>query len=198
MIAYIRGRIIWFCSDKVIVEISGIGYAINFKNTFTSEDVKKQINLFITVKRSEFSEELYGFASIEEKLLFDKLINIKGVGAKQIFQIMHQLSIKNISDLSNITLDKLMQVSGVGKKTAQKFMFGLSIITKDEGGFEQIMQSAPIDIKNKFRLIISALKEFGFSQYALEDFILKNYEYLCSLDTKEVIEYVLKNISPTK
>ncbi|BDQ04709.1 MAG: Holliday junction ATP-dependent DNA helicase RuvA [Candidatus Dojkabacteria bacterium] len=198
MIAYIRGRIIWFCSDKVIVEISGIGYAINFKNTFASEDVKKQINLFITVKRSEFSEELYGFASIEEKLLFDKLINIKGVGAKQIFQIMHQLSIKNISDLSNITLDKLMQVSGVGKKTAQKFMFGLSIITKDEGGFEQMMQSAPIDIKNKFRLIISALKEFGFSQYELEDFILKNYEYLCSLDTKEVIEYVLKNISTTK
>ncbi len=141
MIAYISGRIIWFRSDKVIIEISGIGYVINFKNTFTSKDIKKQISLFITVRKNEFSEEMYGFASIEEKLLFDKLINIKGVGTKQIFQIMHQLSIKDISDLSNITLDKLLQVSGVGKKTAQKFMLGLSTVTKEEVRFDQIMQS---------------------------------------------------------
>ncbi len=198
MIAYISGRIIWFCSDKIIVETSGIGYAIYYKNTFTSEDIGKQINLFITIKKSEFSEDVYGFANIEEKLLFDKLINIKGVGPKQIFQIMHQLSIKSISDLSNINVDKLMQVSGVGKKTAQKFVFGLSIIAKDEVKFSQIMQMAPIDIKNKFRVVITALKDFGINRHELELFIVKNYEYLSTLDTNQLIEYVLKNINTTK
>lgn len=194
MIGYLSGRIVWANKNNIILDVNGVGYEVNYKNNITVGDFGTSKKIFITRRISDFGEAQYGFDSVQEKLIFETLLTIKGIGPKAISQIMHDLGIKTIGDLKQITLDKLVKVDGVGKTTAQKFLLGLSTKLKTEFDMEKINSSDEKNIENKFDDVINVLVEWGVKKKNIIEFLHKNIDVVEKMKTEKVIEYVLKNM----
>ena len=81
MYSYFNGIIKETNSDSIVIDVNGIGYKIFVPNPFSYEIGKDYIvYVYNHIREDEYS--LYGFKSIEEKELFMKLINVKGMGPK--------------------------------------------------------------------------------------------------------------------
>jgi Holliday junction DNA helicase RuvA len=82
MIAYIDGKITALTPTYVLIETAGIGYHVNISlNTYAALDGKDRVKLLTTLLIKEDAHTLYGFATEEERSLFQLLITVNGVGA---------------------------------------------------------------------------------------------------------------------
>ena len=194
MISYLQGTLIWADKNTVIISPTGVGYEVKYENTYVVSDYGSTVVLFITHKISEYGESLFGFATIEEKIIFDQLENIKGIGSKVIFTIMSALSIKTISDLQNLSLDNLVKLPGVGKATAQKFLLALSGKLKKEFSLEFLEEVQNKDIETLYKNEIDLLVEWGMHKAELVAYLRDNSEVLAGVGSDRLIQIVLKNL----
>lgn len=192
MIAYIKGKLIFTNKTTVIVSAGGLGYEIYYKNNFNSSDIGTEIELFIAQKSSQYSDTLFGFKTIEEKLLFEDLANITGLGTKLLYSIMSELSIKSYSQLCDLKLDDLTKIKGVGRKIAQKFLLGISTRSKLDLNYET--QNKSVGYLSRFDGIIETLVGWGIKKTSLMDFISKNHDKISNLTDEKAIKFILKNV----
>jgi Holliday junction DNA helicase RuvA len=193
MIGYLKGNLVWSDYLNVIINVNGLGYEVNYKNNFSSSDLGKPIEIFSSHKVSEYGETLYGFTTVGEKILFDELSGIKGIGARTVYSILSELDIKNYAGLKSVTIEDLTGVSRVGKSTAKKFLLAISDKVKKE--FDVLSDDGEKkSIKDEFSDIISVLTEWGMAKKDLESFISKHYTELKGKGREDVIKYVFTNM----
>ena len=97
MYDYICGNVSIIESTYIVVDNNGIGYKIYTPNPYIfkeNEDVK--IFVYQYVREDEIS--LYGFKSLEEKNMFLKLIDVKGLGCKMALPMLGSGSINGLVD----------------------------------------------------------------------------------------------------
>ena len=81
MYGYIKGKITYVTSNYIIIDNNGIGYIIFVANPYSYEENKEYL-IYTYNYINENENSLYGFISMDEKELFLKLINVKGLGPK--------------------------------------------------------------------------------------------------------------------
>lgn len=127
MIAFLRGQIIAKRLGSVIIENNDIGYQVLVgERLLNSLTISQTADFFTFHNVKEDSEELYGFADLEELALFELLVSVSGVGPKSALNVLSLADIKQIQQA--IVLgdeDMLTQVSGIGRKTAQRLILEL-------------------------------------------------------------------------
>lgn len=128
MYAYIIGVITQKEEGKIALENNGIGYEINVSNltlnSFTYENQPVKIYTYLVVREDDMS--LYGFASLEEKSMFLKLISVGGIGPKMAIGILSEISLSGLmSAIASEDLKTLCKVKGLGKKTAERLILEL-------------------------------------------------------------------------
>ena len=128
MYAYIIGVITQKEEGKIALENNGIGYEINVSNltlnSFTYENQPVKIYTYLVVREDDMS--LYGFASLEEKSMFLKLISVGGIGPKMAIGILSEISLSGLmSAIVSEDLKTLCKVKGLGKKTAERLILEL-------------------------------------------------------------------------
>jgi Holliday junction DNA helicase RuvA len=192
MIGYLEGKLVWSSQDMVIISVQGLGYEVSYKNNFALSDLGCDIKLFIVHKISEYGQTLFGFASSMEKVIFESLDNIKGIGSKVIFAIMTEKEIKTFSHLQVLTLDDLVKIPGVGKSTAQKFMLGLSNKLKKEIDLEDMQGEIPSNLEKVYENEINVLVEWGINKKSILSYLRDNKEGLSEYNGKLLIQNVLK------
>src|ERR1039458_4996294 len=84
MIALLRGILIEKHPNQAIVEAGGVGYDVTVPvSTFTQlPGTGAEVRLRIHTHVREDALQLFGFASADEKNLFEKLISVSGIGPK--------------------------------------------------------------------------------------------------------------------
>ena len=98
MYEYIKGRVINQDSNYIVVDNNGIGYLVYVPNPYSFElDKEYIVYVYQYVREDEIS--LYGFKTKEEKNLFLKLINVKGLGCKMALPMLATGSIDGIMDV---------------------------------------------------------------------------------------------------
>jgi len=129
MIGSVRGELMarW-PSGEVLVEVAGIGYRVVVTASTSVElgDLGSVVLLHTHHHRREDSETLYGFASVDERMVFEALIGAHGVGpslALAILGVHSPTSLLRV--LADDDLDALCLVPGVGKKTAARLLIEL-------------------------------------------------------------------------
>lgn len=195
MIGYLNGKLIWANANSIIISVNGIGYEINYFNNLTSSDFGQNTELFITHKISEFGQTLFGFKTIEEKIIFEELDNIKGVGSKAIFNIMSTLEIDSFAKLQTLKLDQLTAVKGVGKSIAQKLLLGIS--TKLKKDFDLNPENTPLnskEIEKEYNDVINMLVEWGYKRKDLITFLAQNTDEIKGKNVEKIIEFTLKKL----
>ena len=100
MYGYIKGTITEIKSNSIVLENNEIGYLIYTANPYAfNENEIYKVYLYQMVKEDELS--LFGFKKEEERELFLKLINVKGLGPKMALPILATGSIPGIIDAIN-------------------------------------------------------------------------------------------------
>ncbi len=122
MIARLRGRLLDKSVDGVVVDCGGVGYDVGVSAmTFAAlPDEGAEVALRVFTHAQENRIALYGFATAEERQLFDLLITVKNVGPATAIGILSGATspqalarLVGAGDLAGLT-----KIKGVGKKTA--------------------------------------------------------------------------------
>lgn len=125
MYDYIKGVVTNIKSNGIVVETGGIGYFIYTANPYTFDELTDvKVYLYQIVKEDELS--LFGFKKEEEKELFLKLINVKGLGPKMALPILATGSITGIVDAINReNILYLKKFPKIGDKLAKQIILDL-------------------------------------------------------------------------
>lgn len=125
MYGYIRGNIVEIDSSYIIIDNNGIGYLIYVANPY-SYQLNKEYTIFIYTCVREEEYTLYGFKDREQKELFLKLINVKGLGPKMALPIIATGTIDGIADaIENENLNYLKKFPKIGDKVAKQMILDL-------------------------------------------------------------------------
>jgi holliday junction DNA helicase RuvA len=177
MIAHLRGVLLEKHPNQVIVETGGVGYDVIVPvSTFTQlPGVGEEVRLRIYTHVREDALQLFGFASADEKNLFERLISVSGVGPT--------LGIKILSGISRPTdlimairlgqLDKLVRIPGVGKKTAERLVLELREKMPAPAGEEPQAPAAQPALSPVEEDVLSALLNLGSTRPAAETAVRK-------------------------
>ena len=125
MYGYMYGIITKQESNYIILENNKIGYLIYTANPYSfnmGEEYK--VYLYQYVREDEIS--LYGFKEEEEKDLFLKLINVKGLGCKMALPILATGSINGIMEaIERENIAYLKKFPKIGDKLARQMILDL-------------------------------------------------------------------------
>jgi Holliday junction DNA helicase RuvA len=123
----------------------------------TSPGIGKSFFLFTRLIVKEDSLNLYGFASVEQRDLFNTLLKISGVGPRLALAILSYLSPEVLQNaIANDQSEVLIQVPGIGKKTAERILFHL----KDKLDIPLVRKMLTTELDNE---VLSVLTALGYS-----------------------------------
>jgi holliday junction DNA helicase RuvA len=127
MIASVNGRVAAVSPDGAVVEVGGIGLAVQCTpGTIARLQVGESARLSTSLIVREDSLTLYGFADDDERQLFELLQTANGVGprlAQAVLAIHPPREVRRA--VSTADVKALMQVPGIGKKGAERLILEL-------------------------------------------------------------------------
>jgi Holliday junction DNA helicase RuvA len=127
MIASVSGRVAAVSPDGAVVEVGGIGLAVQCTpGTIARLQVGENARLSTSLIVREDSLTLYGFADDDERQLFELLQTANGVGprlAQAVLAIHPPREVRRAVSMGD--LKALMQVPGIGKKGAERLVLEL-------------------------------------------------------------------------
>ncbi|WP_407563749.1 Holliday junction branch migration protein RuvA [Streptomyces sp. 184] len=127
MIAFVSGPVAALAPDAAVIEVGGIGMAVQCTpDTLSTLRVGKDARLATSLVVREDSLTLYGFADDDERQVFELLQTASGVGPR-LAQAMLAVHRPDALRLAVSTGDEkaLTAVPGIGKKGAQKLLLEL-------------------------------------------------------------------------
>ena len=128
MIAHLRGTLLTKHPNRVVVETAGVGYEVHISVPTFSELPAKgaEVALHIHTHVREDVIALYGFISLAEKVLFEKLMTVSGIGAKLAITILSGMAADEMATaIRGNDLARLTKIPGIGRKTAERMVLEL-------------------------------------------------------------------------
>lgn len=194
MIEFLSGNLIAKSSDRCVIDVNGVGYgvSVSLSTLATLPQIGEPAKLNIHTHVREDQLMLYGFASTDEKVLFEKLIAVSGVGPKTALAILSGIPVPQlVNAISQEDKLRLSTIPGIGKKTAERiiielkdrlakgFSMNLGGTVTCTQGYEDAL-SALMNLGYQRMIAESALKKVGFKEsMPLEDAIRSALKELC-------------------
>ena len=128
MIAYLRGRILEKHPTRVVVDVGGVGYdvAVPLSTFYGLGEPGADVVLRVHTHVREDALALYGFATVLELDLFDRLISISGIGPKLALAVLSGIEPPDlVGAIERGDLARLTAIPGVGKKTSERIVLEL-------------------------------------------------------------------------
>lgn len=114
--------------NQAVVEAGGVGYDVTIPiSTYAAlPEAGREVRLRIHTHVREDALALYGFLSMDEKMLFERLITVGGIGPKLAITVLSGLAIAElIASIRAGAVERLVRIPGVGKKTAERIVLEL-------------------------------------------------------------------------
>ena len=180
MLNYIIGKVVFQENNSIVVENNNIGFTIFVANPFSFElDTEVKVYLYNQVKEDEYS--LYGFKTLDERNLFLKLINVKGLGPKMAMPMLATGSISGIIDaIDRENILYLTKFPKIGEKLARQIILDLK---------GKLARKEELDIAGDFDDLISVLESLGYKTAEIKKVVPK---INASLDIEQQIKEALK------
>src|SRR5437899_8952788 len=128
MIARLRGNLLAKRPNQAIVEAAGVGYDVTISvPTFSDLPAPgSDVVLYIHTHFLEDALALYGFLRPSEKLLFEKLLTVSGIGPKLAITILSGMAADEmVGAIRGNDVARLTRIPGIGKKTAERMVLEL-------------------------------------------------------------------------
>lgn len=146
MIAFVEGELVEKQATQIIISVGGIGFEIHIPmSTYQALGAvrsRARVETFFHVR--DDGMQLYGFATLEEKKMFELLIGLSGIGPTLALGILSGTTVAEFT-IAILTEDikKLSSIPKVGRKTAQRLIMELrDIMTRAGAGTQTILPIA--------------------------------------------------------
>ena len=168
MIAHLRGKLLAKHPNQAIVETAGVGYDVVISVPTFSDlpALGAEVALHIHTHVREDLIALYGFMRPAEKLLFEKLITVSGIGPKLAITILSGMAADEmVGAIRGNDVARLTRIPGIGKKTAERMVLELRDKLPEAG---PAAAPAVPALSATEEDVISALMNFGAGRSAAE------------------------------
>lgn len=128
MIAHLRGKLLAKHPNQAIVDTAGVGYDVTISVPTFSDlpAIGAEVSLYIHTHVREDLIALYGFLRPAEKLLFEKLITVSGIGPKLAITTLSGMAADEmVGAIRGNDVARLTRIPGIGKKTAERMVLEL-------------------------------------------------------------------------
>ena len=194
MIAFLKGTLAGKTTTTAFIEVSGVGYAVGMSQASLSKLPEAgsavEVHTYLQVRDDGLS--LFGFLSLEEKALFERLISVSGVGPKVALAALSSFTPAGlVSAISAQDVAAVQRIPGVGKKTASRIILELKG-SLDQGlaGLFDESEAAPVQAES-LKGAHEALLSMGFTA-AEADLALKGSPE--GADEGRLLQYALKRL----
>lgn len=195
MIDYISGTIAELFPTLAVIDNHGIGYGLEISlQTYEAFQGKQQVKAYVTtcINQRDATEVMYGFASKDERELFNLIIGISGIGASSARMILSAMTSDEFREaILSENINRIKSVKGIGLKSAQRLILELKDkIVKGEGTSTGLLITP--DNNSDIEEATSALTMLGFAKpnvnKAVQSIIKKNP----GAKVEEIIKAALK------
>jgi Holliday junction DNA helicase RuvA len=163
MIASLRGKVISRDTNRVIVEVRGVGYDVAVTlTTMTGLPDDGEIFFHIYTALRENSLELFGFVDRQEKALFEMLLGVTGIGPKSAITILSGISADQFQRaVLQGDFGRLTAIPGIGRKSAERIILELKEKIEKLGIPSSEPDAGPADAGIEEDLV-SSLENLGY------------------------------------
>jgi Holliday junction DNA helicase RuvA len=128
MIAFLHGTLAEKTPSTVVLDVQGVGYelfiSLSTYDRLPATGSKCRLLTYYHVRQD--TQVLFGFAQAEEKQMFERLINVNGVGPKLALSVLSGLTVTElVAAIAESNVKRISSVHGVGKKTAERIVVEL-------------------------------------------------------------------------
>ena len=127
MITQLQGKLIEKNATNLVIDCNGVGYDVKISlNTYSSIGSEEFTKVFTQFIVREDAQLLYGFASKEEREMFNLLISVSGIGPNTAMIMLSSLIPTEIAHAIQVEDVRTIQsIKGIGAKTAQRVIIDL-------------------------------------------------------------------------
>jgi len=168
MIGYLRGSIVGKKTDRIILDVQGVGYEVIIPSSAYSKIPENgSVTFHVHTHVREDSFQLFGFLTSAQKELFQMLLTVSGVGPKVAMTVVSETSPSELSQivLTN-NLQRLTSIQGIGKKTAERLILELKEKIQKLSSVV-VASDMPLE-PDQFRDLVSALSNLGYKQMEID------------------------------
>lgn len=168
MIGYLRGKVKELTREFVLLDVNGVGYEVACSSAAFSRlsgAAEGEVYTYMQVK--EDGVALYGFADLQEKALFLKLISVQNVGAKSAMAMLASMRPDEIVNAIQFNDSKrLSAVKGLGKKTVERIILELNgkLTAEEVMGSGSALVRAAVAPSEEDDDAVAALMGLGFTK----------------------------------
>lgn len=125
MFEYLNGKITKQYANYVVVDVNGLGFKVYTPNPYKFT-LESESTVYIYNHIREDENTLYGFSSEDERNLFLKLIDVKGLGPKMGISILATNSVNGVIDaIDRENILYLKKIPKIGEKLARQIILDL-------------------------------------------------------------------------
>ncbi|MBI4115476.1 MAG: Holliday junction branch migration protein RuvA [Candidatus Omnitrophica bacterium] len=202
MYEFLSGKIIQKNPTRLVLEVGGIGFdlAIPLSTSHLLGKAGEEARVLTHFVVREDSQQLFGFATEEERIFFRLLLSVTGIGPKVALTVLSGIG---VSELRKAIIDgsipTLTAISGIGRKTAERLIVELreKILLLEPRGEKDRDIPTRLQIDNRmFEDSVQALISLGYrradakkalqkvlsektpSSFSVEDLIRASLKYI--------------------
>jgi Holliday junction DNA helicase RuvA len=125
MIARLRGRVVGRNGPALVIDVNGVGYLVSATpSVHRLGDGEITVEVHTVVR--EDALQLFGFATSDERELFELLLGVNGVGPKVALAIVSGSTPAELRRaIARDDVKRFQAIQGVGLKTAQRVVLEL-------------------------------------------------------------------------
>lgn len=195
MFEYFEGHVTMVTPSFVVLDVAGVGYKLLTANPYRyQENNEKPVRIFVYQAVRDNEMALYGFIDQAEKQLFEKLINVSGIGPKSALAILANEDHSGlINAIANNDSAYLTKFPGVGKKTASQIVLDLKdkITQLDQASDVTVNAVANGTDSSQLADALAALEALGYRAKEVE----RIAKQLRKLPTTSTDEYLSQGLS---
>ena len=171
MIGALTGRIVDKHPERLVVDVQGVGYQLHvpLSTFYDLGEPGSTVSLRVHTHVREDALALFGFATVLELQVFERLISISGVGPRLALAVLSGIEPPElVRAVMQGDVSRLTRIPGVGKKTAERI--GLELRDRLPAGLDledggDALQPAGGDDKVD---VMSALLNLGYHRAVAE------------------------------
>ncbi len=186
MKVYQFGKIVYKAKNYIILETNFTGYMIYVSNVERFVE-NKNSKVFIYEHKNEYGESMYGFTSFKEKILFEDLISLNGIGPKTAIEMLNKDWKTIAKAISDGNSSYLSEFKYIGNKLSRQIIFEF------QEKYTKLLEGVNVEVNiSSKQEIIDTLKLLGFKTKEINSVINLIKE---QNDTEAMVEEAIEIIT---
>jgi Holliday junction DNA helicase RuvA len=128
MIAHLHGTLTSKTVEQVVIDVHGVGYGVTIplSTYYTLPQLQEPVRLLTTLHVREDVMRLYGFATQDERVLFELLTSVSSIGPRLALNMLSSIPAPELQQtIAQSDVTRLQTIPGIGRKTAERVVLEL-------------------------------------------------------------------------